>query len=121
MMKATQAVLRVETIAFAAAFSGSALAQSADDLKNDEKTPGDVLVYGMGYSGQRYSPLTQINKENVSKLVPLWGYSLSDNRGSEGFTVIRDGVVYATTHNATVAVDALTGKQVWKVVHEYPP
>ena len=30
-----------------------ALAQSADDLKNDEKTPGDVLTYGMGYSAQR--------------------------------------------------------------------
>ena len=48
-----------------AACPASALAQSADDLKNDEKTPGDVLVYGMGYSGNRYSPLTQINKDNV--------------------------------------------------------
>ena len=47
-------------------FAGGALSQSADDLKNDEKTPGDVLVYGMGYSGQRYSPLTQINKDNVA-------------------------------------------------------
>jgi alcohol dehydrogenase (cytochrome c) len=26
----------------------AALAQTADDLKNDEKTPGNVLVYGMG-------------------------------------------------------------------------
>ena len=51
----------------------AAFAQTADDLKNDEKTPGDVLIYGMGYSGQRYSPLTQINKDNVSKLVPVWG------------------------------------------------
>src|SRR5947209_13261731 len=32
-----------------------ALAQSADDLKTDEKTPADVLTYGMGYSAQRYS------------------------------------------------------------------
>ena len=40
----------------------AALAQTADDLKNDEKTPDNVLVYGMGYSGNRYSPLTQINK-----------------------------------------------------------
>ena len=47
-----------------AALPTMALAQSADDLKNDEKSTGDVLVYGMGYSGQRYSPLTQINKEN---------------------------------------------------------
>ena len=63
----------------------AALAQTADDLKNDEKTPGDVLVYGMGYSGNRYSPLTQINKENVGKLVPVWAYSLADLQGGEGF------------------------------------
>ena len=99
----------------------AALAQTADDLKNDEKTPGDVLVYGMGYSGHRYSPLTQINKENVSKLVPVWGYSLGDLQGGEGFPLVKDGVIYVTTHNATAAVDALTGKQIWKVAHEYPP
>jgi hypothetical protein len=33
-----------------AALPTMALAQSADDLKNDEKSTGDVLVYGMGYS-----------------------------------------------------------------------
>src|SRR5580704_13008656 len=55
----------------------AALAQTNDDLKNDANTPSDVLVYGMGYSGQRYSPLTRINKDNVSKLVPVWAYSLA--------------------------------------------
>jgi alcohol dehydrogenase (cytochrome c) len=99
----------------------AALAQTADDLKNDEKTTGDVLVYGMGYSGNRFSPLTQINKENVGKLVPVWAYSLSDLQGGEGFPVIKDGVVYITTHNATAAVDAITGGQIWRVLHDYPP
>ncbi len=53
-----KAVMLAATIAFAAGLTSHALAQSNDDLKNDEKTPGDVLVYGMGYSGQRYSPLS---------------------------------------------------------------
>jgi alcohol dehydrogenase (cytochrome c) len=97
------------------------LAQTSADLKNDANTPGDVLVYGMGYSGQRYSPLTQINKQNVSKLVPIWSYSLADLNGGESFPVIKDGVMYVTTHNTTAAVDALTGKQIWRVIHEYPP
>jgi len=96
-------------------------AQTADDLKNDANTTSDVLVYGMGYSGQRYSPLTQINKENVSKLVPVWGYSLADLQGAEGFPIVKDGVIYVTTHNATAAVDALTGKQIWRIIHDYPP
>jgi alcohol dehydrogenase (cytochrome c) len=98
-----------------------ARAQTADELRNDANTPSDVLVYGMGYSGQRYSPLTQINKENVGKLVPIWAYSLADLQGGESFPLVRDGVIYVTTHNATAAVDALTGRQIWKVRHEYPP
>jgi alcohol dehydrogenase (cytochrome c) len=109
------ALLLSATVPFAA------FAQTADDLKNDEKTPGDVLVYGMGYSANRFSPLTQINKDNVSKLVPVWAYSLADLQGGESFPIVKDGVIYATTHNATVAVDALTGKQIWRVLHDYPP
>ena len=104
-----------------AAIPITALAQTADELKNDEKTPGDVLVYGMGYSGNRYSPLTQINKQNVSKLVPVWAYSLADLQGGESFPLVKDGVIYVTTHDSTVAVDAITGKQIWRVKHEYPP
>jgi alcohol dehydrogenase (cytochrome c) len=99
----------------------SALAQTADDLKNDAKTPTDVLVYGMGYSGQRFSPLTQVNKDNVGRLVPVWAYSLADLQGGESFPLVKDGVIYVTTHNSTAAVDAMTGKQVWRVAHEYPP
>jgi alcohol dehydrogenase (cytochrome c) len=104
-----------------ALFSVSSLAQTSQDLKADAGTTGDVLVYGMGYSGQRFSPLTQINKENVGRLVPVWAYSLADLQGGEGFPLVKDGMIYVTTHNATVAVDALSGKQVWRVIHDYPP
>jgi len=121
MIKARQAASLVAAVAFTAVFAGGAFAQSAADLKNDQATPGDVLVYGMGYAGQRYSPLTQINKQNVGKLVPMWGYSITDNRGAEAFPVIKDGVIYTTAHNATMAIDAMTGKQIWRASHEYPP
>jgi len=107
--------------ALSTALPFSAFAQTSDDLKNDEKTPDNVLVYGMGYSGNRYSPLTQITKENASKLVPVWSYSMADLQGGEGFPLVNDGVIYATTHDETVAVDAMTGKQIWRVKHEYPP
>src|SRR5262249_5321168 len=100
MIKTRQAAALVAAIAFTAAFAGGGFAQSAEDLKNDEKTPGDVLVYGMGYAGQRFSPLTQINKDNVTRLVPMWAYSITDNRGAEAFPIIKDGVIYTTAHNA---------------------
>jgi glucose dehydrogenase len=45
-------------VLLSAAASVAALAQTSEDLKNDANTPDDVLVYGMGYQGQRYSPLT---------------------------------------------------------------
>ncbi len=97
------------------------LAQTAEDLRNDERTPGDVLTYGMGYSQQRYSPLTRINRDNVKRLVPAWSYSMADNRGQEAQPLVKDGVIYLTDHEKTVALDARTGKQIWKSVIEYPP
>jgi len=104
-----------------AAIPVTALAQSADELKNDDKTPGDVLTYGMGYSQHRFSPLTQINRQTVKRLVPAWSYSLADNRGLEGQALVKDGVVFLTDHEKTVAVDALTGREIWKTMVEYPP
>jgi len=104
-----------------AAIPMTALAQTADELKNDDKTPGDVLTYGMGYSQHRFSPLTQINRQTVKRLVPAWSYSLADNRGLEGQALVKDGVVFLTDHEKTVAVDALTGREIWKTMIEYPP
>ena len=65
-----------------------ALAQTADELKNDQNTPGDVLTYGMGYGHQRYSPLTQINRDNVKRLVPAWSYSMADNNGQQSHPLV---------------------------------
>jgi alcohol dehydrogenase (cytochrome c) len=104
-----------------AALPMTALAQTADELKNDDKTPGDVLTYGMGYSQHRFSPLTQINRQTVKRLVPAWSYSMADNRGLEGQALVKDGVVFLTDHEKTVAVDALTGREIWKTMVEYPP
>src|SRR5271170_5968077 len=94
------------------ALPAMAVAQTADDLKNDAKTPGDVLMYGMGYNAQRFSPLKQINRQSVKKLVPAWAYSLADNRGDEAQATVRDGVIYITDHAKTVAIDALSGKEI---------
>ena len=116
-----QAKSLLASLALGALLVPGAQAQTAADLINDSKTTGDVLVYGMGYNAQRYSPMTKINKSNVKRLVPMWGYSMADNRGAEGFPVVHDGVIYVTTHNTTAAVDAMTGKQIWRVEHEYPP
>jgi len=100
--------------------SGPVVAQSAQDLINDANDPSTLLTYGMGYGQTRHSPLDAINAGNVSKLRPAWSYSLGDNRGQESFPMLYDGMMYVTTHNATIALDPTTGKQLWKTMVEYP-
>ncbi len=55
-------------------FSAGAWSQTLDDLKKDGNggSTDNVLTYGMGYHQQRYSPLKQINAQNVKRLVPVW-------------------------------------------------
>ncbi len=98
-----------------------AAAQTADELKQDAATTGDVVTLGMGHGQQRYSPLNKINAGNVKRLVPVWNYSLGDNRGQEAQPLIYKGVMYVTTHDATHAIDAATGRKIWKNKIEYPP
>ncbi len=90
-MSMIKAAILVALLSAAAPALG--LAQTVEDLKNDERTPGDVLTYGMGYSQQRYSPLTHVNRDNVKRLVPAWSYSMADNRGQEAQPLVKDGVV----------------------------
>lgn len=81
----------------------------------------DVRTYGMGHHQRRHSPLTQIDKKTVKRLVPVWSYSLADNRGQESQPLVIDGVMYVTTHNSTVALNPITGRQIWKHEIDYPP
>ena len=106
--------------ALAALTTPSVWAQSNDALKNDAKSTGDVLTYGMGYNNQRYSPLKQVNAGNVAKLQPVWSYSLNNSQSHESQPIIHEGVMYVTTHNSTVAMNAVTGKQIWKQDVELP-
>jgi alcohol dehydrogenase (cytochrome c) len=98
-----------------------AFAQSAADLKNAANTPDRVLTYGMSYSQQRFSTLTRINRQTVNRLVPAWSYSLESNNGEESQALVLNGVMYITSHDKTVALDAITGKVIWRTMAEYPP
>ncbi|HVX92481.1 MAG TPA: PQQ-dependent dehydrogenase, methanol/ethanol family [Xanthobacteraceae bacterium] len=98
-----------------------ARAQSDETLRAAGKDPTQILTYGMSYSHQRFSPLRQINRETVKRLVPAWTYSMASNYGEESQPLIMDGVMYVTSHDKTVALDTLTGKEIWKTPITYPP
>jgi alcohol dehydrogenase (cytochrome c) len=100
-----------------------AAAQTFDDLKKDGNggSTDNILTYGMGYHQQRYSPLKQINKQTVKRLVPVWNLSLDNNWGEQAQPIVYDGVMYVTNAKATVAIDVATGKQIWKQTLDWPP
>src|SRR6202795_1933660 len=95
-------------------------AQTTDQLVKGATDTSNVLNYGMGYNLQRFSPLTQINRDNAKNLVPLWNYSFADDRSEESQPIVYQGVIYVTTHNATMAVDVNSGKQICKIKVDYP-
>jgi alcohol dehydrogenase (cytochrome c) len=109
------------TLALTLLFASTAMAQTNEELARGATDTGNVLNYGMGYNLQRFSPLDQINKSSVKRLVPVWNYSFDDNKSEESQPVVYKGVIYVTTNSATMAIDAKTGKQIWKTKVEYPP
>jgi alcohol dehydrogenase (cytochrome c) len=108
-------------VGLALLFAPAAMAQTADDLVKGASDTGNVLNYGMGYDLNRFSPLKQITKDNVKRLTPVWNYSFDDNRSEESQPIVYKGVLYVTSNSATMAIDAKTGKQIWKTKVEYPP
>src|SRR5947207_1140719 len=114
-----RSILLAASLAILGPFAASA--QTTEQLVKGASDTSNVLNYGMGYNLQRFSPLTQITKENAKNLVPVWNYSFADDRSEESQPLVYQGVLYVTTHAATMAVNAKTGKQIWKTKVEYPP
>ena len=84
---------------------------------------GEWHQYGRTPYGQRYSPLDQINTENVDTLQVAWQYQtgdvkLPDDVGETTYQVtplkIGDTLYMCTPHNWAIALDAATGKEKWK-------
>lgn len=89
----------------------------------DARTGGDVLTWGLGTQGQRYSPLRQVNTRNVGKLVPAWAFSFGGEkqRGQESQPVIHNGRMFVTaSYSRLFALDAATGRKLWKYEHRLP-
>ena len=81
---------------------------------------GDVLTYGMGQAQQRWSPLAQIDRRTVKDLVPVWNLSLDNSANISTQPLVKDGTMYVVTHDSTLAIDALTGRQKWKTRLDLP-
>lgn len=76
--------------------------------------PGEWPTYDGNLNGNRFSPLTQIDTANVSRLAPRWMFSLpSAPRALEVTPVVAGGVMYVTSVNEAYALDARSGREIW--------
>src|SRR5579864_778710 len=73
---------------------GLGTAQTNQELVNDGKNPENVTTQSMGFDRKSYSPLAQINKSNVKRLVPIWNSSLMNDQGELAAPTIYNGVMY---------------------------
>jgi len=85
-------------------------------------TPGEWVSYGHDYNEQRYSPLKQINADNINELGLSWYGDLAERGGSyESTPIVVDGRIFITSPWSKVyAFDIKTGKQLWKYDPKVP-
>jgi alcohol dehydrogenase (cytochrome c) len=98
-----------------------ALGQTTEELNTDGKNTDNVLTQSMGLDRKSYSPLAQINKSNIKRLVPVWSTSLMNDLGELAAPVVYDGVIYAINAKWTFAIDAETGRQIWRTPVQTEP
>ena len=116
-------ITKITRALVATAFSSVALiatAQTLADLRDDAATTGNVTTYGMGWAQQRHSPLKQIDSGNAGRLQAVWNLSLDNSANASSQPLVIDGTMYVASHTHTIAVDAVTGRQKWKVAIELP-
>jgi PQQ-dependent dehydrogenase (methanol/ethanol family) len=80
--------------------------------------PGNWPTYNGNLNANRYSSLPQITPSNVKNLVLQWIVPMPQ-LGLEATPLVVDGIMYFSGQDATYALDALTGRQIWK--YSRPP
>src|SRR5438105_4773075 len=119
--------MRVRLLSTLVAMSCTAIAsQAAVTDAMLQASPGsgaEVLSCGLGTNGQRHSPLKQVNSANAARLAPVWAFSFGGEkqRGQEAQPLVHDGRMFVTaSYSRLFALDAKTGKKLWKYEHRLP-
>jgi alcohol dehydrogenase (cytochrome c) len=114
-LMATASALAVAMTALVSAANAEGV--TIDQIINDAASVDDVVSYGLGPQGQRFSPLKTITRDNVKNLMPVWSFSFGGEkqRGQEAQPLVKDGVMYVTgSYSRIWAVDLKTGQEIWE-------
>src|SRR5262245_31789627 len=100
---------------------------SQQELNAAQSNSADWLMSNHDYTGQRFVDLKQINRLNAASLRPICLYQAGDTKPFHNNPVVYRGVMYITTTNSTVAIDATNCRVKWrhdwrrKSVEVHPP
>lgn len=95
--------------------SGFGATVNAERLAAASDEPEVWMSYGRTYDEQRFSPLTQINKETLDQVGLAWYADMTTSRGQEATPIVVDGALYVTTSWSNVwAFDARSGDLLWE-------
>ena len=99
------------------ALSSSVIASQTPQTVNQQaivEPGGEWLSYGRTYREQRFSPLDNINRDNIGELDLAWSFKFDTARGMEATPIVHNGVIYVSTGWSHVhALDARTGQELW--------
>jgi len=100
---------------------GAGPARAVDDraLLGAGDDPANWLTYSRGYANQRHSPLAEIDRSNVNRLVPKWIYQTGLTGTFQASPIVVGGVMYVSLPlNHVVALDGATGELIWRYNHK---
>src|SRR5258707_156004 len=104
--------MRASTLLFVPAVLLAQVNVPYERIRDADKEPGNWLTYSRNYTGQRYSPLDQINIGNVGKLHLAWVHQVNELDGFETSPIAVDGTLFITKPpNIVAALDARTGRE----------
>jgi alcohol dehydrogenase (cytochrome c) len=92
-----------------------------EDLLAGLKDGTKWLTYSGTYDGHRHSPLTQITPANVHQLTTQWTFQTGTLGSFQATPIVIDGVIYITGfQNNAWAIDARSGRQIWRYRRDLP-
>ena len=110
----------MKVIALFLLFCSSTFAQVPfERIVNADREPGNWLSYSRDLQGRRFSPLTEINTQNVSGLRVKWAFQFREPR-TEVSPIVIDGILFVTGPNYAAAIDGRSGRSLWTWTRPLP-
>ena len=92
------------------------------DARLRAPAPADWLMYRRTYDGWGYSPLDQITARNVADLAPKWIFPTGARDGTpQAAPIVNGNTMFVTTAEQVIALEADSGKLLWRYVRPLPP